>query len=82
MSSVISAYYLVGGAGAFDPVINDVFGLGDISELSFLQFLELVQRRMINVRNRKTTTDFKGGWYPTILGLYEIYLKRALLPDD
>ena len=80
--SVISAYYLVGGAGAFDPVINDVFGLGDISELSFLEFLELVQRKMINVRTRKIVTDFKGGWYPSILRLYEIYLERALLPDD
>ena len=80
--TVISAYYLVGGAGAFDPVINDVFGLGDISQLSFLEFLELVQRKMVNVRTRKIVTDFKGGWYPTILRLYEIYLERALLPDD
>jgi hypothetical protein len=80
--SVISAYYLVGGQGAFDPVINDVFGLGDISELSFLEFLELVQRKMINARNRKTVTDFKGGWYPAVLAIYEKYLRRALLPDD
>jgi len=80
--TVISTYYLVGGAGAFNPVINDVFGLGDISKLSFLEFLELVQRKMINVRNRKTITDFKGGWYPTVLKLYETYLKRALLADD
>ena len=80
--TVISAYYLVGGSGAFDPVINDVFGLGDISELSFLEFLELVQRKMVNVRTRKIVTDFKGGWYPTILRLYEVYLERALLPDD
>jgi len=58
---VISAYYLVGGQGAFNPVINDIFGLGDISQLSFLEFLELVQRKMVNVRNRKTVTDFKGG---------------------
>ena len=79
--TVISAYYLVGGSGAFDPVINDVFGLGDISELSFLEFLELVQRKMVNVRTRKIVTDFKGGWYPTILRLYEVYLERALLPD-
>ena len=80
--SVISAYYLVGGAGAFDPVINDIFGLGDISELSFLEFLELVQRKMINARNRKIVTDFKGGWYPAVLAIYEKYLQRAELPDD
>ncbi len=80
--TVISAYYLVGGAGAFNPVINDVFGLGDISELSFLEFLELVQRKMINAKNRKIVTDFKGGWYPTVLDIYDEYLKRASLPDD
>lgn len=80
--TVISAYYLVGGAGAFDPVINDAFGLGDISELSFLEFIELIQRKMINARTRKVVTDFKGGWYPSLLRLYETYLERALLPDD
>jgi len=80
--TVISAYYLVGGAGAFNPVINDVFGLGDISELSFLEFIELIRRKMINARTRKVVTDFKGGWYPTLLRLYEVYLERALLPDD
>jgi len=79
---VISAYYLVGDVGAFTPVINDEFGLGDISELSFLEFLELVQRKMINARTRKVVTDFKGGWYPTVLRIYESYLQRALLPDD
>lgn len=80
--TVISAYYLVGDSGAFDPVINDAFGLGDISELSFLEFIELIQRKMINARNRKVVTDFKGGWYPSLLRLYETYLERALLPDD
>lgn len=80
--TVISAYYLVGGAGAFNPVVADSFGLGDISQLSFLEFLELIQRKMINARNRKTVTDFKGGWYPTLLRIYETYLERALLSDS
>ncbi len=80
--NVISAYYLVGGNGAFNPVVNDSFGLGDISQLSFLEFIELIQRKMINARNRKVVTDFKGGWYPSLLRLYETYLERALLPDS
>jgi len=78
--TVLSAYYLVADSGAFQPVINDVFGLGDISELSFLEFLELMQRKMINARNRKVVTDFKGGWYPTLLRIYETYLKREQVP--
>jgi len=80
--TVISVYYLVGGNAAFAPVIANSFGVGDISQLSFLEFLELVQRKMINARNRKTISDFKGGWYPTILQIYEMYLQRALLPSD
>jgi len=80
--TVISAYYLVANSGAFSPVIEDIFGIGDISELSFLEFLELMQRKMISSRNRKVVTDFKGGWYPTLLRIYETYLKRGLLGDD
>jgi hypothetical protein len=80
--TVISAYYLVGGNAVFTPVISDEFGLGDISKLSFLEFIDLIQRKMINARNRKTVSDFKGGWYPALLRIYELYLQRGLLPLD
>lgn len=80
--TVITAYYLVGGDGALEPVVSTIFGLGDITKLSFLEFIDMIQRKMINVRNRKTISDFKGGWYPTLLRIYETYLKRALLSDD
>ncbi len=79
--TVISVYYLVGGNDYFDPIVSNDFGVGDISQLSFLEFIELVQRRMINATNRKTITDFKGGWYPTLLKIYVDYLKRANLPQ-
>src|SRR5690606_11932748 len=79
---VISVYYLVGGNDIFNPVVSDEFGIGDISKLSFLEFLELVQRKMINVRNRKTITDSKGGWYPSILKIYETYLTRSKLNQN
>lgn len=78
--SVISAYYLVGGNAYYTPVISDTFGLGDISKLSFLEFIDLIQRKLINARNRKTVSNFKGGWYPALLRLYELYLQRGLLP--
>lgn len=80
--TVISVYYLVGGNAYFTPVVSDSFGLGDISKLSFLEFLELVQRKMINARNRKTISDFKGGWYPTLLNIYTKYLIRGELPAN
>jgi hypothetical protein len=78
--TVISVYYLVATSSFFNPIITDVFGVGDISKLSFLEFIEMIQRKMINARNRKTFTDFKGGWYPTLLNVYVQYLKRADLP--
>lgn len=80
--SVISVYYLVGGNAVFAPVIGDNFGIGDISKLSFLEFLELVQKRMINAKNRKTISNSNGGWYPTVLKIYEMYLQRSLLPNN
>lgn len=80
--TVITVYYLVGGNDIFFPVVADNFGVGDISRLSFLEFIELIQRRMINAKNRKTISDFKGGWYPTLLNVYLEYLRRSELADD
>jgi len=80
--TVITVYYLIAHSSFFQPIINDVFGVGDISQLSFLEFVELVQKRMVNVKNRKTISDFKGGWYPALLKIYVEYLKRSTLPND
>jgi hypothetical protein len=80
--SIITAYYLVAGDSYFNPIISNDFGVGDISNMSFLEFIEFIQRRLINATNRKTITDFKGGWYPTLLSVYIQYLKRGKLPYD
>jgi hypothetical protein len=80
--SVISVYYLVGTDEVFKPVVENVFGIGDISKLSFLEFMELIQRRMINARNRKIISDFRGGWYPSLERIYVEYMKRSLLPEN
>jgi len=82
LGSVISAYYLVGGDDYFEPIVNNSFGIGDISNLSFLEFIELIQRKMINATNRKIVTDYKGGWYPTLLNIYVNYLNRSKLPSS
>lgn len=54
----------------------------NIGDMSFLEYLELITRRLINVKNRKTITDNNGGFYPTILNLYDKYIKRGDLPDN
>ena len=80
--SVISVYYLVAQSSYFNPIVSDSFGVGDISKLSFLEFIELIQRKLINVRTRKIVSDYKGGWYPALLNVYIQYLKRGLLPEN
>lgn len=78
--SIISLYYIVGGDEYKNPMItNAMFGITDLGNLSFIEFIELIQRRLINAANRKTITDFKGGWYPTLLKVYITYLRRGNL---
>lgn len=78
--SIISAYYIVAGDDYFDPIIANTYGVGNIGTMSFLEFIEFIQRRLINATNRKVITDFKGGWYPTLLNVYIQYLNRSRLP--
>lgn len=82
LGSVISTYYVVAGDDVFDPVVGPLFGLGDITEMSFLEFIEVVQKKLINATNRKVITDFKGGWYPTLLKVYTTYLQRSTLDTN
>lgn len=53
----------------------------DIGEMTFLEYLELITRRLINVPRRKTISDNNGGYYPTVQKIYEEYLRRSYLPD-
>jgi hypothetical protein len=43
-------------------------------EKTFFEFAQTFYRNMINVRNRQTITDGKGGGYPTLQSLYWKYL--------
>ena len=54
----------------------------NIEDMSFLEYLELITRRLINVPRRKTITDNNTGYYPTVQNIYEEYLKRSFLADD
>ena len=46
--------------------------------MTFLQFVDDIQRNLINAKNRKTITDGRGGWYPTLLKVYLDYLSNPL----
>jgi len=81
LGDVIGAYYLIDPSNTSTPIISDIFGI-DVGGLTFLEFVELVQRKLVNAKSRKIITDFNGGYYPTLLSLYVEYLKRACLDDD
>jgi len=44
-------------------------------EKTFFEFAQTFYRNMINVRNRQTITDGKGGGYPTLQAVYWKYLQ-------
>ena len=50
-------------------------GCIDWTNITFPEFLELIQTRLINPRNRKVITDNNGGFYPTIQRIFNEYLK-------
>jgi len=74
---IIQVYYMIDTDAVEIPVNFGNFSFPDLSTISFLEYLELINRRLINVKNRKTLTDHEGGIYPTLQKLYEEYLKRS-----
>lgn len=79
MGDVIGAFYVVRTNEGSEAIISDDYGIGDISELSFTEFMAAIQKRLINVKNRQTITNNVGGFYPNLLRIYIEYLKRSEL---
>jgi len=71
--TVFSVYYLN---------TYKVYGIDNITQLSFMDFIDQTQKNLINAKNRKTITDGKGGWYPSLLKVYLDYLKNGLSQVD
>lgn len=78
---IIGAYYVIGDSNYSPPLIPENSGIPDITGLSFLEYLELITRKLINVKTTKTVTNHEGGFYPTVLKVYEDYLKRSKLEE-
>lgn len=74
---LIQVYYVIDTSATDVPISFGNYPIPDLSTISFLQYLELINRRLINVKNRKTLSDHEGGIYPTVQKLYEEYLKRS-----
>jgi hypothetical protein len=74
---IIHVFYVIDSGAIEVPISFGDFDFPDLSTITFLEYLELINRRLINVKNRKTITDHNGGIYPTVQKLYEEYLKRS-----
>lgn len=57
-------------------LFSDYYGVGTITGMTFLEFITIVQKRLINAKNRKIVSDFKGGWYPALYKIYSTYLNN------
>ena len=79
---IIGAYYIIDDGSIVPPLLPADDTFPDIQDISFLEYLELIQRRLINARTRKTVTDNKGGYYPTVKSLYDNYIKRSFLAGN
>lgn len=79
---VVSVFYLTGGDQDKNNILDKLYDLGDIENLSFIEFIEKISSELINPKNRKTITNFKGGWYPTLYKIYFDYYNRSKLSDD
>ncbi len=73
----INAFYITGNGNIDSPIDFGSYEFPNMSQISFLEYLEIINRRLINVKNRKTLTDHEGGLYPTVQKLYDEYLKRS-----
>lgn len=82
LGDVIVVYYLTASGSFLTPLIPTVFGIGDVSKMSFLEFIEAITSKLINARNRKIISNYNGGWYPTLLKVYLDYLDRYNLSLD
>jgi len=78
---IIGAYYIIDDGSYVPPLLPVDSTFPDIGDMSFLEYLELITRRLINVPRRKTITDNTGGYYPTVQHIYDEYLKRSFLPN-
>lgn len=82
LGDVLGFYYVIMEDSSQELTVPDEFGVGNISELSFLEFIDLLKTKLINAKNRKVITDNNGGFYPTLLKVYVEYLKRGNLDDN
>ena len=72
---LINSTSLIGGRPY--PYPNNSSAIFSASALTFSQYITKVYSGFVNVQNRKTVDDGKGGGYPSLTKLYYDYLKNS-----
>lgn len=72
INDIINVFYLIE-----DSTNDDCINLNlDMNETTFFEYVDTVYKNLINVRNRKIITDNKGGLYPTLSKVFDLYYKN------
>ena len=79
---IIGAYYMITDSSFVSPLLPSDPTFPPIQDMTFLEYLELIQRRLINVKNRKIITDNTSGYYPTVQRIYDEYIKRSFFSSS
>lgn len=74
--------YVINTLALPNPYPNTILTQNEVSDLSFIEYVDLIYTSFINVQNRKVITDGHGGGYPTLRMLYEDYYAANSLKLD
>lgn len=74
INDVINVFYLIE-----DSTNTNCINLNlDMNDTTFFEYVDVVYKNLINTRNRKIITDNKGGIYPTLSKVYDLYYKNNI----
>ena len=72
INDIINIFYIIE-----DSTNDNCINLNiDMNDISFFEYTDKVYKNLINTRNRKIITDNKGGVYPTLSKIFDLYSKN------
>jgi len=78
INDIINTFYLIE-----DFENNGCIDLNlDMNDVSFFEYADKVYKNLINTRNRKIITNNKGGTYPTLSKVFDLYYKNNTNKKD
>lgn len=69
INDIINVFYLIENSEGTNCINLNL----DINEVSFFEYTDTIYKNLINTRNRKIITNNKGGTYPTLSKVFDLY---------